>query len=245
MFRHYCLGGRSNAKRVYFSDENGRRCDAVRQSIETFYDDGVLKESEYYYLLASLIVAMDRVANTASVYAAYLKKLKKSAKKPFAMESIPTTGGNGRHRVHHQNGSELVSRVSCDILYMDPPYNQRQYCTNYHVLETIAEYDSPKLSGITGLRPYQNQRSDFCVKGKALEAIEDMVRRTRARYVFLSYNSEGLVTRGDILDTMRQYGEVDLKSKRYPRFRADADGAKRRYKANSVTEYLFRLKKLA
>ena len=243
VFRHYCLGGRSNARRVYFSDENGRRCDGVRQSIETFYRDEILKESEYYYLLASLIVAMDRVANTASVYAAYLKKLKKSARRPFTMEPIPTTGGNGRHSIYNKNGADLVSRVSCDILYMDPPYNQRQYCTNYHVLETIAEYDNPKLSGVTGLRPYENQRSDFCVKGKVLAAIEEMIVKTRARYVFLSYNSEGIVARSDILSMMRRYGEVDVKSKQYPRFRADTDGANRRYKADNVNEYLFRLRK--
>lgn len=243
VFRHYCPGGSSRANRVYFSDENGRRCDGVRQSIETLYSDGLLKESEYFYLLACLIVAMDRVANTASVYAAYLKKLKKSALKPFTMEPIPTSGGNRRHTVHHRNGADLVSRVSCDILYMDPPYNQRQYCTNYHVLETIAEYDNPKLSGVTGLRPYENQRSDFCVKRKALGAIEDMVQRTRARYVFLSYSSDGIVARRDILDMMAEYGEVDVKSKRYPRFRADNDGVNRRYKADNVNEYLFRLKK--
>jgi adenine-specific DNA-methyltransferase len=243
IFRNYCPGGRAIPSRYYFSDENGQRCDGVRQRIESLRDDGILKESEFYYLLASLLVGMDRVANTASVYAAYLKRLKKSATKAFVLREIPTSGGNGRHQVLNRNGSDIIGRIACDILYMDPPYNQRQYCTNYHVLETIAAYDSPKLSGITGLRPYSDQRSDFCVKGKALGALEDMVRRTRASYVFLSYSSEGIMARRDILDVMGSYGKVDVRSKRYPRFRADADSEIRRYKADNVNEYLFRLRK--
>ncbi|MCH2663210.1 DNA adenine methylase [bacterium] len=244
VFQNYCPGGSSTQKRIYFSDSNGRRCDGIRQQIEEWLRDGLIKESEYYYLLASLIVAMDRVANTASVYAAYLKRLKKSAQRDFVLDSVPTSGGRGRHAVYHKNGQDLVGRIACDILYMDPPYNQRQYCTNYHVLETIAAYDNPPLIGKTGLRPYDEQRSDFCVKARALGALEDMVQRTRAQYVFLSYNSEGLMAKRDILDVMRAYGTADVRSKRYPRFRADVDSPNRKYKANSVTEYLFRLKKL-
>jgi adenine-specific DNA-methyltransferase len=239
--RNYCPGGPSG--RFYFSKENGRRCDGIRRQIERWYDDGLLKDSEYYYLLASLIVSMDRVANTASVYAAYLKRLKTSARRDFVLEEVPTAGGNGRHSVHNQNGADLVSRIPCDVLYMDPPYNQRQYCTNYHVLETIAANDRPKLSGVTGLRPYDHQRSDFCVKGKALGALNQMVSRTRARYVFLSYSSEGLMSRKEILSAMGAFGTVDVRTRRYQRFRADADGANRKYKADSVTEYLFRLEK--
>lgn len=241
VFRHYCPGG--PAGRHYFSDENGRRCDGIRRQIEAWRHAGILKPGEYYYLLASLIVAMDRVANTASVYAAYLKKLKATARRAFILEPIPTTGGAGRHTVHNRDGADIVGRIACDILYMDPPYNQRQYCTNYHVLETIAAYDRPKLSGVTGLRPYDDQRSDFCVKARAPGALEDMVRRTRASYVFLSYNSEGLMSRKEIMDVMGGYGKVDLRRRRYPRFRADIDRENRRYKADSVTEYLFCLEK--
>ena len=243
IFKNYCPGGSSTPKRFYFSDRNGQRCDGIRTQLEAWRDEGVLTEGEYYYLLASLIVAMDRVANTASVYAAYLKRLKSTARKDFVLNPVPVSAGTGRHPVHHRNGSELVSRIPCDILYMDPPYNQRQYCTNYHVLETIAAYDRPRLSGVTGLRPYDEQRSDFCVKVKALGALNTMVGRARARYVFLSYNSEGLMSRREILGVLGSYGKVDVKTKRYPRFRADADGANRNYKADSVTEYLFRLNK--
>ena len=243
IYKNYCPGGTTAPQRFYFSDTNGKRCDGIRQRVEQWRRNGIIKDAEYYYLLASLIVAMDRVANTTSVYAAYLKRLKASARREFVLEPIPTSGGNGRHSVHLKNGAELVSRVPCDILYMDPPYNQRQYCTNYHVLETIAAYDNPKLKGVTGLRPYADQRSDFCVKSKALGALDHMVSATRARYAFLSYNSEGLMAKDDILALLRGYGRVRLKSKKYQRYKADSDSAKRKYKADSVTEYLFCLEK--
>jgi adenine-specific DNA-methyltransferase len=126
---------------------------------------------------------------------------------------------------------------------MDPPYNQRQYCTNYHVLETIARYDRPKVYGVTGLRPHADQKSDFCRKHHALPTLDGMVRDTLARYVFLSYNSEGLMAKKDILDTLSKYGPVEVVSHDHTRFRADQDRDNRVYKADRVEEFLFCLEK--
>ena len=245
IYRNYCPGGTEDAefKRQYFSDENGRQCDAIRMQIEEWWKAGKLTEDEYFYLLASLIDAADRVANTASVYGAFLKHIKKSAVKPLQLKRLAIVESDGDHEVHNENGQELVERLSCDLLYMDPPYNHRQYCANYHVLETIARYDDPDLKGVTGLRPYDDQKSDFCMKRRALPAFEEMVRKTSARYVFLSYNSEGIMGKDEILQTMGQYGEVDLMTRDYQRFRADVDRENRVYKADQVEEYLFCLNK--
>ena len=245
IYRNYCPGGTEGAefKRQYFSDENGRRCDAIRMQIENWWQAGKLTEDEYFYLLASLINAADRVANTASVYGAFLKHIKKSALKPLQLKRLGIVESDEDHEVHNVNGQELVERLSCDVLYMDPPYNHRQYCANYHVLETIARYDDPDLKGVTGLRPQDDQKSDFCMKRRALPAFEEMVRKTSARYVFLSYNSEGIMGKDEILQTMGQYGEVDLMTRDYQRFRADVDRENRVYKADQVEEYLFCLNK--
>jgi adenine-specific DNA-methyltransferase len=228
---------------MYFSDENGRRGDAIRTRIATWRRAGRISEREFHYLLAALIVAMDRVANTASVYAAHLKHLKKSARKPLRVEPVPVVRSPFRHRVHRRDALQLVGRVACNVLYMDPPYNHRQYHSNYHVLETIARYDRPRLKGVTGLRPDLDLRSDFCLRRRALPALDRMVARSRARYVFLSYNSEGLMPSDGILETMGRYGRVDLMARDHGRFRADVDGAKRQYKADRVQEYLFCLEK--
>ena len=245
IYRNYCPGGTEKAefKRQYFSDENGMWCDAIRMQIEDWWRTGKLTEDEYFYLLASLIDAADRVANTASVYGAFLKHIKKSALKPLQLKRLAIYESDGDHEVHNVNGQELVKRLSCDVLYMDPPYNHRQYCANYHVLETIARYDDPDLKGVTGLRPQDDQKSDFCMKRRALPAFEEMVRKTSARYVFLSYNSEGIMGKDEILQTMGQYGKVDLMTRDYQRFRADVDRENRVYKADQVQEYLFCLNK--
>ncbi len=245
IYRNYCPGGTEGTefKRQYFSDENGTRCDAIRMQIEEWWQAGKLTEDEYFYLLASLIDAADRVANTASVYGAFLKHIKKSAMKPLELKRLGIVESDEDHQVHNVNGQKLVKRLSCDVLYMDPPYNHRQYCANYHVLETIARYDDPVLKGVTGLRPQDDQKSDFCMKRRALPAFEEMVKKTSARYVFLSYNSEGIMGKDEILQTMGQYGGVDLVTRDYQRFRADVDRENRVYKADQVEEYLFCLNK--
>ena len=245
IYRNYCPGGTARAKyrRQYFSDENGMRCDAIRAQIEDWWRAGKLTEDEYFYLLASLIDAIDRVANTASVYGAFLKHIKKSARKPLRMARVAIVEGDGDHEIHHANGQQLVENLSCDVLYMDPPYNHRQYCANYHVLETIARYDAPELRGVTGLRSHGDQKSDFCMAKRALPALEEMVKKTSARCVFLSYNSEGIMGKDEILQAMGRCGKVDLLTRDYPRFRADTDRENRIYKSDRVEEYLFCLKK--
>ena len=86
-----------------------------------------------------------------------------------------------------------------------PPYNQRQYVPNYHVLETIARYDSPALKGVTGMRPYDSQRSDFCIKNKVIDAFDRLFRELRVRYIILSYNNEGLVPSDVLAELMQKY----------------------------------------
>lgn len=245
VYRNYCPGGTAGTEypRQYFTDENGKRCDAIRLQVKEWHRNERISQDEYFYLLASLIEAIDKVANTASVYGAFLKHIKQSARKPLKLERLQIVPSRKLHQVHNCNGSLLVDKVPCEMLYMDPPYNQRQYCTNYHVLETIARYDSPQLHGVTGLREYDDQKSDFCYKRKALEAFEDLIQRTQAHYVFLSYNNEGLMPEDEIVATMERYGTVEVKKQEYPRFRADVDRENRKYKADSVIEYLFCLEK--
>ncbi|MFQ5612755.1 MAG: DNA adenine methylase [Anaerolineae bacterium] len=245
VYRHYCPGGSAGSPypRRYYTDANGRRCDAIRLQIQAWFEAGRITEDEYFYLLACLIEAIDKVANTASVYGAFLKRIKKSARKPLALQPLDLVSSPRRHVVYNRDGEELVGQVDCDVLYIDPPYNQRQYCTNYHVLETISRYDRPQLSGVTGLRDYSAQKSNFCRRDKALEALDRLLRLTPARHVFLSYNNEGLMPQEDICAVMRRYGQVTLRRREYGRFRADIDRENRRYKADRVVEYLFCLSK--
>lgn len=240
VYKNFCEG--SGSGRNYFTNENGKKCDAIRIEIERLKSNGEINQAQYFYLLASLINSIDKYANTASVYGAFLKHIKKSASKEFELELLPVIDGNKESKVYNENISDLITKISGDILYLDPPYNSRQYCTNYHVLETIALYDNPKLKGKTGLRDYTYQKSDFCSSRTVAEAFDNVLKHADFEYIFLSYNNEGLMPFEVIKNTMQKYGEYDIFSTDYKRFKADTD-KNRNIKANKTTEYLHVLRK--
>ncbi len=235
IFNNYCSG--SGSGRNYFSDYNGRKCDAIRQEIERLYNINEITENQYYYFLASLINSIDKYANTASVYGAFLKHIKKSASKEFVLEMLPIIDGNNNGKVYNEDINLLVKKIEGDVLYLDPPYNARQYCANYHVLETIAKYDNPKLNGKTGLRDYKDQKSLFCSKRTVADAFDELIRDAKFRYIFLSYNNEGLMDLETIRQIMEQYGKYKVFTKEYKRFRADKE-ENRNHKSDSTIEYL-------
>ncbi len=239
IYKNYCKGGHGD--RNYFSDENGKKIDAIRKKIDELKNNGKINQNLYFYLLASLLEAADKVANTASVYGAYLKKLKRTALKP--LEFIPAifeTNDNS-HEVYMEDSNQLITKIEGDILYLDPPYNQRQYGANYHLLNTIALYDHFIPYGKTGMREYQ--RSKYCVKKNVAKEFEELIKNSKFNYIFLSYNNEGLIPFENIKNIMSKYGKysVDI-SENYQRFKADKD-KNRNYSAEKTTEYLHILKK--
>ncbi len=237
IYKNYCLGVTKNreTKRQYFSDANGMRCDAIRQKIESWKKEKLINNNEYYFLLTSLIKSIDKCANTASVYGAFLKKLKKSAQKSFVLQSAELTINDQEHKVYNQDINKLTKKIKGDILYLDPPYNHRQYASNYHILETIAKYDNPKIHGKTGLRDYEDQKSLYCSRVEAKNAFKDLISKAKIKYIFLSYNNEGIMSLEDIKEIMSMRGEYGHFTKEYNRFKADKN---RNYKADKTVEYL-------
>ena len=237
IYNNYCFEGTEGQKfrRMYFSEHNAQKCDAIRMSIEKKYDDHYITNNEYFYLLGSLINSIDKYANTASVYGAYLKKLKKSALKEMKIEPLPIINNQAVCKVYNEDIIQLIKNVSGDILYLDPPYNSRQYCTNYHLLETIARYDNPIIHGKTGLREYSDQKSVFCIKNKVEKAFAEIIEKAKFKYIFLSYNNEGLMSCETIEKIMNEYGKYKLFVRDYRRFKADN---KRETKADVTVEYL-------
>ena len=235
IYKNYCVG--SGSGRNYFTDSNGKKCDSIRIELERLKNSGEIDESQYYYLLASLINSIDKYANTASVYGAFLKQIKKSAAKDFELELLPIIPGDKESEAHNENINDLIKKIEGDILYLDPPYNARQYCTNYHVLETIARYDAPELKGKTGLREYSKQKSDFCSPRTVVNAFEEVIREANFDYIFLSYNNEGLMPFEVIKSVMEKYGKYEMFTKDYRRFKADTD-ENRNHKSDKTIEYL-------
>ena len=234
IYKNYCEG--SGCGRNYFTNENGMKCDAIRIELEKLHTSGQIDDSLYFYYLASLVNSIDKYANTASVYGAFLKHIKKSAQKEFQLELLPVIPGKVG-KVYNEDINALAKKISGDVLYLDPPYNARQYCSNYHVLETIARYDNPVLNGVTGLRDSSDQKSRFCSKRTVAEAFDELIQNAKFKYIFLSYNNEGLMSLDTIKEIMSRYGEYSSFTKEYRRFKADKE-ENRNIAADSTTEYL-------
>ena len=240
IYNNYCEG--SGSGRNYFTNENGMKCDAVRIELERLYRAGEINDNLYFYYLASLINSIDKYAKKPSDYGAFLKHIKKPAQKEYMLELLPVGNGN-IGKVYNEDINELIKKVGGDVLYIDPPYNNRQYCSNYHVLETIAKYDTPKLRGVTGLRDETYQKSKYCSKRTVIDIFEDLIKNADFKYIILSYNNEGLMDLKTIKDIMSKYGEYDFFTKEYRRFKADRD-ENRTIAADITTEYLHCLRKI-
>ena len=238
IYKNYCLGG--NSGRQYFSDYNGMMIDAMRTQIEKWKYIGEIDDNLYYFLLCSLLESADKVANTASVYGAYLKSLKKAAQKPLVVTPANYQLNSNEHEVYNADANELIKLVSGDILYLDPPYNARQYGANYHMLNTIAEYRPFQPKGKTGLREYT--RSKYCSRTTVKSKFEQLISDANFRFIFLSYNNEGLMSFNEISDIMKKYGRYDVANTKYHRFKADKS-ENRNHKSTSTVEYLHILEK--
>lgn len=233
IYTQYCKGGGNN--RQYFSDENGMKIDAIRTTIEKWKINGEISDDIYYFLICSLIECADKVANTASVYGAFLKQLKKSAQKKIVIHPAYFQLNRNEHEVYKQDANLLIKQIKGDILYLDPPYNSRQYGANYHLLNTIAEYKPFIPKGKTGLREYN--KSNYCSKAYVQKSFEDLIREAQFKYIILSYNNEGLMPVETIKYIMSKYGQYQVFQREYQRFRADKK-ENRNHIANSTTEYL-------
>ena len=172
--------------RMYFSSENGKVIDAIRIQIEKWKIEDLITDSEYYILLACLIETVSFYANVAGVYAAFQKKWDPRAVKPLTLRPIEIIDNDRDNKVYNANSLDLVPDIDVDILYVDPPYNGRQYLPNYHLLETIAKYDAPSIHGVTGMRDYESKKSSFCNAKTALQGIDYIASSAKYKYLVLS-----------------------------------------------------------
>ena len=209
IYENYSPGG--TAGRMYFSSENAGKIDFIRTKIEKWYQDGKISEDEYYYLIAALLESVSKVANVAGVYGAYLKKWDPRAVKPMKFIKVEQrdTGSLFRAEIHNRKLEDLINDVSGDILYLDPPYTATQYAGQYHILETIARYDDPIISGKGGLRNTAETTSSWCRRGEVNVAFEYIIAKANFKHIILSYNTDGLMSEKYIESVLKRYGKPE------------------------------------
>jgi len=243
IYRNYTPSGTKDldVQRMFFIDENGQKIDAIRQKIEDWKIAELLSEKEYFCLLACLIETVPFYANISGVYAAFQKKWDPRSIKPIILRPIDFICNDKKNVAYNKNSLDLINEINVDILYLDPPYNQRQYAPNYHLLETIARYDNPEIKGVSGMRNYDNQKSNFCNAQKGLQELEQIAARGNYKYLVLSYNSEGIMPAKEIIKILKKFGSVDFVEFDYLRFKSNNHGESKTEKY--IKEQLYILKK--
>lgn len=244
IYQNYTPSGTSDLEvpRTYFIDSNGKKIDAIRSQIEKWKNANLISDIEYFILIACLIETVGFYSNISGVYAAFQKQWDPRALKPLVLKTISFINNDKTNKVYFSDSMKLLKEIDVDILYLDPPYNERQYAPNYHVLETIAQYDNPSIKGITGMRDYGSQKSRFCNSSTALEDLDSIAKNSKYHFLVLSYNSEGIMPQNDIIHTLEKYGSVKLEQFEYNRFKSNNNGLSKTKK--TVFEQLYILERL-
>ena len=235
----------NSCERKFFTIENAQRIDYLRNSLE------IIKESisfdEYQFILASILLSADAVSNVPAVYGCFLKNFKTKAQKnltlmPIHNNTSQAVDGSNTFNYDVLN-IDFLRSFETDMVYLDPPYNARQYSKNYFPLNIIAKtpeilLTEMPLKGKTGI-PADCFISPFCKKGGVVEKAFDLLfRELKTKWIFLSYNSESIVSKEKMLDIMKNYGDASVIERDYKRFKSFEYN-----KDVEIKEYLFCLNK--
>ena len=173
----------------FFSYNDSLLIGDIRERIEKAFLSREINDREYCILLASLIYSFDRCSNTVGHYEAYIQN--KKIKDGFTFELInPVILGTNDKRdivITREDSNQLVKKIKCDVVYIDPPYSSRQYSRFYHLIETVVKWDKPQLFG-TALKPKPENMSDYC-SSKAIDAFRELISDLDCKYIFVSYNN--------------------------------------------------------
>lgn len=239
MYRNYAP---TESARMYFTPENAGRIDYFRNQIEDWKNENLLSEEEYCYLIACLIESVSDVSNTAGVYGAFLKKWDSRATKRIVFSKVDFRPDRYKSiRTYNAKIEDIIKEVECDILYLDPPYTQNQYGTQYHLLETLVLDDNPSISKVTGSRSTAPMRSDWSKEYKANILFDRILAKTKAKYIVLSYNNDGFMSKEYIEAAMKRYGKPEtfvckkIAYKKYQNWKSQNE--------NKHFEYLFFVEK--
>lgn len=239
-------GGASSAGRMYFTPENAARIDAAREQLARWRESGEVGEDAYYLLLAGVIEGADRVANTAGVYASYMKRWQPNAKRAFSIEVEAPLRSDRPAIAYLMDAAQAARQIGeIDLVYIDPPYNSRQYVAYYHIPEILARGWSdggPATRGKVGLLAGEEGRSQWSHGRRVQKLFTALLSVSGARHALVSFNSEGHLE-PEILENLLRRAAVDGRvshfRQRYRRYRADSDHEGRKYHGDFAEEHLY------
>ena len=214
-----------NFSDTYFSQIDCSKIGFIRDDIEQKYLAHIINERERAVLITSLIYAMDKIANTCGHYDSWRRGVIFERHLFLAMPNVPVKN-NKHNRCFNENSNELVQHITADLIYIDPPYNSRQYSDTYHVLENVARWKKPPVQGVARKFDRSALKSDYCT-GNATSAFEHLIEHCNARYILLSYNnmahkgnarSNSRISDADIFRILSKRGKLNVFSKKYRAF---------------------------
>jgi adenine-specific DNA-methyltransferase len=198
----------------YFSKSNARKIGLIRDTIEEMN----LSKVEKLALISSLIYAADKAANTVGHYDAYREKLDNVKLIKLLIPKV-ITKKNANNVVFCKDANKLIREIRSDILYIDPPYNSRQYCDTYHLLENLAQWEKPPVFGKARKMDRSKLKSEYCFRKKAVQAFSDLIDNANCRFIIVSYNSTGntrhsrsnsLISDNDIVRILNIKGDTNI-----------------------------------
>ena len=213
--------------RKYFTEENGKKIDAI---LDYIFKRG-LSEKDKTFLLGCLVESISLISNTSGTYGSYNKQWDPRSLNPLVVKNHFSLEVSGDALLG--NAVDVIRDTPHNILYLDPPYNKRQYGGYYHVIETIVRNDNPVVKGTTGLRDWKDTKSKFCNKETATDELRKLLTLTSASVVVMSYNNEGLLSKGEIENILGGLGTVVCHEIQHTRYNAG------RGTGGETIEYLF------
>lgn len=174
---------------TYFSADVCRKIGFVREDAERRFAAGELNERERAAVITSLVYAMDRISNTYGHYDSYIQHATYNNDFELRLPKLDYPL-NAENSCFNMDANVLAPEIICDLAYLDPPYNSRNYCDAYHLLENVARWEKPAVEGVARKMDRSAMKSEYC-KVTANESLEDLVNHLQCRYILLSYNNNG------------------------------------------------------
>lgn len=200
----------------YYHYDDAKKIGYVREDIENKYKNQEINEREYHILVSCLLYSMDRISNTVGHYESFLNTEPKF--KDLKISYINVKKYQAKSHIYNEDANQLVRNIDVDVMYVDPPYNARQYANFYHLLENVAKWKKPEVFNKAKKMERKNIMSEYS-KSNAKAVFEDLIENIRAKYIIVSYNntyeakstsSVNSIMYEDMMEILQKKGKVRM-----------------------------------